>query len=349
MNVERVEIYNLGALESIPGLGDYGLVRVPSHIRNQLNERARLIGMESGGIEIRFVTDAPIIDLYISALKPETTERGIVGVGSCMIQVYKGNYQVNIMEIEQGITKSYRIMTPQVFSQANKSMLFPGGFSPDVWRIVCDRGLFAFHGVDVHGHEIRPPKKDELPKCNWLAYGSSITNAHLDGYAHVAAKKLRIQVQNKGLSGCCQIEKAMVDYLLDECESDFLTCELGVNMRRIYTPEAFGERVAYLVKRLLEMKKPAVLISDFPNWNSTEYVVERSEVTKNEEAYEQILEKLVETSNCKTLAFVKGHDVLTDVCGLSSDLLHPTVYGHALMGINLAEKLKKFLNENGLM
>lgn len=94
-------------------------------------------------------------------------------------------------------------------------MFNQGGFAPNVWRIVCDCPTYTLQGIDVHEHEIRPPKPEELPALNWLAYGSSITNAHLDGYIHVAARKLRVQVQNKGFSGSCFCEKELVSHF--EC------------------------------------------------------------------------------------------------------------------------------------
>lgn len=42
-------------------------------------------------------------------------------------------------------------------------MFDQGGFSPNVWRVVCDRPVYILQGIDVHGHEMRPPKIEELP------------------------------------------------------------------------------------------------------------------------------------------------------------------------------------------
>ena len=341
MNLDKVGFYNLGSLEEIPGIGVNGLVRVPKEIRNKLNERARFIGMDSVGIEIRFVTDAPNIDIYISAHKPEFSERG-------KVRIYKGNFLCNTLELEESVTKFYRINSPAVFQNANEKMINGGGFSSNVWRIVFDRSTYVVHGINVHGHEMRPPKKEELPSLNWLAYGSSITNSNLDGYIHMAASRLKVQVQNKGFSGCCHIEKEIVDYMLDQCQWDFMTCELGVNMRGIYTAEQFEERATYLIERLTEIKKPALIITTYPNSNSAEYTSNVNLITENETAYNNILMKLVEKAESKNIQLMHGYEILDDINGLSGDLIHPCTYGHAIMGINLANRLKSFLSDFGL-
>lgn len=342
MNIDKVTFYNLGDLEPIPGHGENGLVRIPKHIRKCLNERARFVGKESVGVEIRFVTDAPIIDIYISATEPEFDTR------IAILRVYKGNHLVDTIEMEPGVFKFYRIQTPPHFRNVNEKMFDQGGFSPNVWRVVCDRPVYILQGIDVHGHEMRPPKIEELPKYSWLAYGSSITNANLDGYVHVAAAKLRVQVQNKGLSGACHMEKELIDYMLDECDSDFMTFELGINMAGWCEPNDFKKRAEYLVERLVEMKKPAVLISAFPNRRNSYYAKTPGEMSIRLDAYEQIMEELVQKKNCKTLAMVKGEEILSDIYGLRADMLHPTVYGSCVMGLNLAKKLEVFMKENEL-
>lgn len=334
LNLDKVLFYNLGAVESIPGFGENALVRFPERIRNQLNNRARFIAMESVGIEAQFVTDAPNIDIYVSSSKPEYSERGL-------IRIYKGNFLYKTFELEPGIVHNFRLTPPPNFDGTKQNMLYSKGFSPNVWRLVFDRCVVILHGIDTHGYEIRQPSKNELPPKNWLAYGSSITNSHLDGYPFVAARKLGIQVQNKGLSGSCHIEKAVVDYMFDELEFDFITCELGINMIYEFTPEEFEQRTRYLFKRIKESGKPAAIITIFPNDKSIEYTENVTIQTEREQAYNKILIDLVKEENCPHIHLIHGYEVLTDISGLSADLIHPTSYGHAVMGLNLANILHK--------
>lgn len=337
MNLDKVAFYNLGALEEIPGHGRNGLVRVPKNIRNKLNKRARWVGMDSTGIEVRFVSDATVFDLYVSCLKPEF---GNVG----RIRVYCGHYLINTLEIEPGILRSYRIEKNARFNHINNNMLcFQGGFAPNVWRIVFERATFAIQGIDVFGYEMRPPKIEELPRLDWLAYGSSITNSNLDGYVHIAASRLHTQVQNMGFSGACQIEKELIDYMFDNRTFDFVTMELGINMRNAFTPDQFRERADYAIKRIVDMKKPAWIITIFPNWGSEKYTLEMTKESENEIRFNEILEELVKEINCDSLHLIHGEDILTDVSGLRGDLVHPTEYGHAIMGMNLANKLNNYI------
>jgi lysophospholipase L1-like esterase len=337
MNLKNVEFYNTGALENVPGLGENGFMRVPESVRNRLNNRARFVAKDSVGCEVRFVTDATNIDINLSCNKPEFSDKG-------EIRIFKGNFQYQAHEIEPGKVHNIRLSPPEMFNIASKEAINEGGFSSDVWRIVCNRGAtFVLHGIDTHGYGIRPPKPEEKPKLNWLAYGSSITNSSLDGYQHFAARKLRVAVQNKGLSGACQIEKELVDYFVDDCEWDFATCELGVNMRGAFTPEEFEERASYLIDRFTATGKPVLIISVFPNRNTATHTAEPDLGTEREAAYNAILPALVEKKNASNLYFMPGSEVLDDFTGLSGDLLHPCPYGHAIMGANLAKKLKEII------
>lgn len=342
MNMELIELYNAGALEPVPGMGENGLVRIPAAVRHQLNERARFIGMDSVGVEVRFVTEAPNIDLYLSVQQPEFGGKG-------KVRIYKGDFLYRTLELESNVVTFYRLTPPDAFTSANDKLLGSGGFAPHVWRIVCDRSVHVLQGIHTHGHEMRPPRQSEVPRLNWLAYGSSITNSNLDGYVHVAAAKLRVQVQNKGFSGSCHIEQALVDYLLDECGFDFITCELGVNMREQYSPDEFEQRASYLIGRLAQLQKPAVIITMFPNSHTEQYAANpANKITEREEAFNRIVERLVREADVPSLRLVYGSDILDDVTGLSADLLHPTTYGHAVMGLNLAARLKGFLLEQGV-
>ncbi len=336
MNLDKVEFYNVGDLEQISGIGEHGLVRVPMKVRNLLNEKARFVGMDSIGTEIRFVTDAVNIDIYISAQKPES-------IGNGTVRIYKGNFLYQTLSVQPGITNFFRVTPPPNFQVVNDTMLNQGGFSPKVWRIVCNRSTIVIHGIDVHGHEIRPPKKEEIPLLNWLAYGSSITNSHLDGYVHVAASRLKMQVQNMGFSGCCHIEKELVDYMVKERSFDLITCELGVNMLQNYTPKEFKERVSYLISSLKQVNKPAIIITPFPHRKSMEYTALIDVYSERNSEFSQILLDQGKSVNSEKIQVIQGSDILDDVNGLSGDLTHPTTYGHAIMGIHLANHIKDFL------
>jgi hypothetical protein len=179
---------------------------------------------------------------------------------------------------------------------------------------------------------------------NWLAYGSSITNSSLDGYPHVAAGILRTQVQNKGMSGACLLEPEMVDWLVDGCTWDIATIEMGINMRGWFTPEQFETRAGYAIDRFVATGRPILVTNLFPNGLTPGNALDaENAATKSEQAFNDIVTRLVSARSAANLHFVPGSEILDDFCGLSGDLVHPTTYGHALMGANLARQMRKTL------
>ena len=339
MIVNDVEFHNTGALEEVPGFGANGFMRIPVDVRNQLNERARFVGMDSVGCELRFVTSCPNVDVYFSYSKPEFAEKA-------EIRIFKGNFLCSTLQVDQGTTQSIRLTEPPAFNNTTPEAINQGGFASNVWRVCPGRGgTFVFHGVDAHGHDVRPPKPEEKPALKWLAYGSSITNSSLDGYPHFAARLLKIDVQNKGLSGACHCEKAMADWLADTCEWDVISCEMGINMRGFYSPEQFKERVEYLLKTLTTRHpdKPIIAINVFPNCLTKGYATKDTE-NENEIAYNRIVREVAAAIGSKNLHMIEGADILTEFTGLSGDLLHPSNFGHAIMGMNLAAKMRELLD-----
>lgn len=338
MNFDKVEFHNTAGVEKLPGHGDNALVRIPAEVRNKLNQRARFIGMESVGCEVRFVTDAPNVDLYISCTKPEFFDQG-------EIRVFKGNHRNQVVNIEPGTVHNIRLTKPDAFNNVPKVKLDREGFSSDVWRITFNRGgVFSLHGIDTFGYDIRPPRAEEKPALKWLAYGSSITNSNLDGYPHFASRLLKIDVQNKGLSGACQCEKEIVDWIVDACKWDVLTCEMGINMRGGFSPEEFRKRVDYLLNKATATGKPVIAINLYPNSFSEDWSVDPEHAnTVCEAAYNQAVRDVVADINAPNLFMIEGRDILTDFTGLTSDLLHPCAFGHAIMGANLAAKMKDIL------
>lgn len=338
MNTENIMWHNLGDFEPIPGHGECGLVRVPRNIRENLSERGRFIGQGSVGIEACFVTDAQNIDIYISVLKPEFAESGT-------LQVFFGEFRQQIVNVIPGKVERIRISPPELFASVNEKMLKGKGYAQNVIRLVFDVSTFIFHGIDTHGHDIRKPMIDELPQIKWLVYGSSISNVGSGGYVEIAAKALNYQAQNMGFSGACHMEKSMVDYIIDHREFDVITCELGINMLGCFSAEVFEEKANYLLNRLIALGKPSFIITAYPSYHTKGYTILEDEAEKNDVEYRSILRRLVNEKKSDNLFLIEGEDILTDVKGLSADLVHPTAYGHALMGFNLANKMSWILEK----
>ena len=92
------------------------------------------------------------------------------------------------------------------FSRVNPEVLKSCAFSPDVWRVCMGRFPASFIDLTTNHAPCRAPLPSEMPSRRWLAYGSSITNGasptgHHLAYVYHAARQLRADVYNMGLSG----------------------------------------------------------------------------------------------------------------------------------------------------
>ncbi|WP_127583096.1 SGNH/GDSL hydrolase family protein [Paenibacillus koleovorans] len=347
---QGIQFHNVADLErqeDIPGLS---LQRYPRELRDQLGREVHVMGRRSStmssGCEIRFVTSARIVWIYLSASFTDAE-----------IAVYHGDYFHSLHTIKVGGVVGLQLEKSERLYEIQPDALNQGRFSPDVWRIVACRGIgglssvqVRFHSLDSLGHEVRAPLPEELPAVRWLAYGSSITmgagaiHQH-NTYVQHAARKLGVDVYNKGLSGACHCEPETTAFL-SSLEWDVATLELGINMRTVYKTEEFRQRAEHLVRALLDSQpgKPIFLITIFPNRANYFFNQSNPYTLANNEFNEQLrdIHRLLDDPN---LHLIEGSDILTDFSGLTSDLVHPSDYGHILMGERLAERMKPVLRQ----
>ena len=115
-------------------------------------------------------------------------------------------------------------------------------------------------------------------------------------------------------------------------------------MRGRFTPEEYEKRVRHLLQRIVEKKpnKPVVVIGIYPN-GSLYALNKENPITQSNFIFDKISKEIVESMNSRYLYYVDGKDILTDFSGLSIDLVHPSDYGHIIMGENLSRILKEIL------
>jgi hypothetical protein len=283
-------------------------------------------------VEIRFVTEAQNVRLYLSSEECDAT-----------VWVFRGNFSFGNYGVPQGKVHCLHLVAPEVFPTVQREMLETGSFNSNVWRFVLDRSSMAFHGIDTFGYDVRPPTAAEKPKLKWLAYGSSITHSSVRGYPAQAAMRLGVDMLNKGLSGACEIEPEAAEFVAARCDWDFATLELGVNMRRWWPAHGFEERARNIVARCLAAKpgKPIALLTIFPNCAAS--LAKPDISTEREVAYNDILRQIAADHAADGVHLIEGSDILSELHLLTQDLLHPSEFGHVRMGENLANKLRPII------
>ena len=334
--------FHAAELRTMPGISGQLLVRVPAEIGNRLNQRGKFIAMDSVTTEIRFVTDAPMVDVTLSAVKPE------FGLDLLEVKIYYGNFETMGVWLKPGVVTTVRLL-PQSFAINRIKSEFlrkgPGiGFAPNVIRLVPQRGGLIFCGINTFGSAVRPPEPSEKPAKTCLFYGSSITNSTADGFPSVTCKVLGTDLINLGMSGSCHIEPELADWMAARNDWDIAVFELGINILGM-EPDEFRRRVDYLLNAFLSRHpgKPLVLLTLFPSNARFEFVMQPTG-EDSDAAFCSILRELhAKYAGKGNVHLIEGKDILTDLNGLGADFLHPKLYGHALMGMNLAKKLAPLL------
>jgi acetyl esterase/lipase/lysophospholipase L1-like esterase len=343
MIYKNIEFFNVSELEEVQGFNGVSLQRFPKAVRDAFgsttNEKGRLVSMHSTGSEIRFVTESKYVRLFLSTVDADGE-----------VLVYRGNFFHSKHSLKAGRVAPINLEEPTAFKDVKEASLEVGHFSSKVWRILFNRTCVAFHGIDTFGHAVRPPEENEVPKIKWLAYGSSITQgassqSFENSYLQQAAKRLKVDVKCCGLSGACFCEKEVADFIATKAEWDLVTLEIGVNMRSSFTTEEFKERATYLIKTIIENnpEKPVIIVSIFSNHQDYTAIEDNIYAVRSRE-YNEVLKKIYLQFKNPYLFLIDGKDMLTDFTALTCDLLHPSAYGHILIGENLAGRLRPIIN-----
>lgn len=331
----NLDFFNVSELKTIEGIPGVILQRYPKevweHMGHKENERGRFVAQTASGCEIRFVTDSPAVRISLGAMEAERD-----------IFIYNGDFFHSVQRIKPGVIQTLHLERNPKFYTVNLKALQSGRFSPNVWRIVFGRVTAVFYNLDCLGHSYRPPEAHEVPKVKWLAYGSSITQgvgaiSYPNSYVYRAAKHMGMDVLNKSLGGTCFCEKEVSHYLSRDGSWDFATMEIGINMVENTSPEEFEERAGNFVKSMLTANKPVILITLYPNYH--DYAV--NGIGKDTMAkFRSIVRNIHLKEKNQNLYILEGEDILTEMCGLTCDLAHPSESGYEIMGLNLANKIK---------
>lgn len=323
-----VEFHNIATPEPSPTGAGWILPRYPRKSYETFPSPGFMTAQESTGAEIRFVTDARHLRVFLSSLDRPSE-----------VTVFKGDFWHSSQTLTPGGVHSIHLTPPDLFDEIRPDAL-NRGFDPAVWRILFCRGTMVYHGMDAFGSPVRPPLPREKPAVRWLAYGSSITHSSRQGYPQCAARLLGVDVLNKGMSGSCFVDDTAVDFIADGCDWDIVTLEMGINMRAGYSVEEFERRARNMVTRCMAAKpgRPIVLITQFRN--HANHYREPNEVTAKGESFDRAIRNIARENQGKNVHLVEGREIVDHLSLLSSDLLHPSDHGHARMAENLARILK---------
>ena len=334
--------FHAAELRKMPGFDGWLPARIPDAVAGKLNSRAQFIAADTVTAEIRFVTDAQNIRLTLSAIKPE------FGLELLEVRIFFGNFLYQTHWLKPGVTSTVMFSPPPVLPRIKDEYLRKGpgiGFAPNVCRVVSQRGSLIYCAIETFGHAVRPPEASEKPAKTCLFYGSSITNSTLDGFPSVVGQRLGIDIINLGLSGACHVEPELSDWMASLDGWDLAVFELGINALGSLVSEEFRSRVDHLLEEFTARhpEKPLVLLTIFPSRYRPAFLKDPGDENRDTVFCDILRELYGKYRDRGRLHLVEGSEILDDCCALGADWVHPKNYGHALMGLNLAEKLKALL------
>jgi len=339
MIYENVELHNVADIKTISDHGGIRLQRVPENVRLKLNQGAQMRMLQPDNAEIRFLSDGEVTPITLSS-EGQTDVTLFYGVfdGRQRFVVTKKPITINIPLPSLQL----RELDSQYWSNL--------AFSPRVFRLILGgrrRDPLIFHKIE--GENIRPPEPSDLPKLRLLTYGTSITHGfdaegpHLT-YVAQTAWHLGADLINLGVGGSAHCEPELSDYIAERKDWDIASLALSVNMQG-FSMNEFYKRVSYMVKTVAGQNpnKPVACITLYPYFRDFGFNDANAQYGGTPEQYRQALRDAVAEYPNKNAHLFEGTQILTNIGGLTHDLIHPGDNGMIEMGRNLAEKLKKII------
>ena len=334
MIYKNMEIFNAAAL--VPGEhGGVTWLRYPSEVCEAFErDGARVQAGNATGVELRFVMLSDKVTLKIRS----------TGIGH--FHIFRGGLQGGWYDHEGKTTSpDGREIVIERKSQAlidrmHKDYSLP--WNPCLIRILFDRGRFEI--IDVEG-EVLPPAPEDTPKKTILFYGSSIThgsNALNDSntWTSWVAHALSMDKLNKGLAGSCRMEDSTVSYLGELGKAgawDVAVLELGINVLD-FDATLRRTRVENTLRRIAaeNPEKPIFVISPF-------YCDEDYEGGSRAVAFRETIREVIEALGYANVTYIPGDAILPDMRGISTDGVHPSVYGIAAIAEGLLARMRPVL------
>ena len=341
MLYENVDLHGIAEAVAVRGEPGLRLQRVPETVRAQLEEPARNKTLNPAGAEVRFVPLEGSVRITLSSSEETGTARLFHGPFDSRLAWTFGREPVTL-EIG-GMDPLWRTRFDSLPPEQADGL----PFHPRVCRLVLRHGVVRLHGIEGAA---RPPARSELPDLTMIAYGTSITHGaaatafHLS-YIAQTAWRLGCDLINLGVGGACLAEPAFGDYIAERTDWDLAVLSLSVNMvSRGYTPQEFRRRVGYVVGRVATAhpQKPVACISLYPFYQ--DWAKLNPDVKAHPDVFRRQLQEVVQETE-GNLHFIPGPELLTDIGGLTVDMLHPSDLGMIQIGQNLAARLAPIADE----
>jgi len=341
MIFKNAELHNVEEIIKSEEHGGYLLSRIPERVRMRINDNAKKRALCGCGCEIRFNIKGDKVKITLKRLPGEkASSTGIA-------EIYYGSFQAPYTLTPQYIGNepvTFTIGKPEnieLLERLTKEYHLP--FDPNLVRVILPYDWDSCL-INIEG-ECEPPNPRQVPKLRYLAYGSLISHGGSamrpsGTYTMRIAQLLKADLINMSFAGSAQMDEAIADYIAERDDWDFATLELGVNVIKRWTVEEFKKKVDYFISKIAENNKDKWIFCTDLYTNHADY-----EGDKKIKEYREVVKSKVEELKLPKLVYYSGREMLTDVTGLSADLLHPSATGMEEISRNLAKFIAGYLGK----
>lgn len=328
---DNAEFHNIAEFLPLPD-GAFVMTRYPEALRRTLTPNGVNFSLHPSGAEVRFNVRSGKPVLRLRCEMPNSSDA----------EVYWGAFAHAKFPVTENWTE-IEITPPSNMPLMERiSALQAEPFDPHLVRVVLPYGP-AIHYGGIVG-DIEPPRREQLPPRTMLMYGSSITQGgcaqrSVCTYAFRLAGLLKVGLLNMGLGGAAMCEPQVADYLASRSDWNLAVLELGVNMGGQYTPEEFRKRIEYLISTIARAhpNAPIFCTDIYPFYGD----FDPSNTSHRE--YRKIVREVVEYLRLVNVSHLSAADMLHDLTGLTTDLIHPSPAGMEEIARNLAGPIRRRL------
>lgn len=331
-----IELHNVRDLVYNEDTGGYKISRMPLRITEKM---IRDVAYGATGCELRFVPIDDEVTVKIRVVSEAKVATVAVYYGS-----HQAGWRVGMRALGKEITEITVPKSPKAEILKKISAEYRYAFSPEVVRIVLPSG--CHHEIYEVIGKCRPPMPSELPKKKYLAYGSSITHGSLarhvsDSYAVRLSENFGCDYYNLGFAGSAKLEPQVADYIANECDFDFATLEMGINVLKMDSDE-FRRRVEYFISTVAKAhpNKTIFCIDIFYMEDDFLYGNSAKNLTNGHRC---IVKESVEKLALPNVIHIPGLEILNGSRWLSEDLVHPNARGVEELARNLTAKIKEYI------
>ncbi len=336
---KNIEVFNVSEItESEDGNG-FTTHRFPSSVEAVLSDQGKRMNVGTTGVELRFKMIGDTVKIHLVA---DVDEGAVLSAHLYRGSILSGwrDFSQTLFGGEGTVLTVEKAKKDNFLKEVERDGAFP--FSSDVVRIVFNGGKIKL--IDVEG-EVEPPKREDLPRRTYLAYGSSITHGSLSlnlssSFVSLVGEHFGTDVRNLGLAGSALMEKEVADFIADEGKAgkwDFCTLCMGINCLARSENE-IRECVGYMIERVAKANPDKHVFCISPMFSEAD--MRNSPAPK---LWRKIVKEAVKEANSDFVHYVNGLDLIGAPRWLSGDLTHPSPRGVREITKNLIGAMEKYV------